>query len=106
MVIQTKPAFYERWSCGRDRIAARILQNPMYEYKEKPMSEGDKKEVTLDFLKELSGIIEEVRAIEVLEYHNKNHLAFDTPKRSSHKIALLDKAFNILSFHVKKDNDL
>lgn len=42
------------------------------------------------------GNLEQVRAIETLEYHNRNHLAFDIPKRAVHRIDLLTEAIEIM----------
>ena len=56
--------------------------------------------VCKDALAEMFGIAEEIKAIEVLEYHNKNHLALDDPRRSRNKIALLDKILETIGSYL------
>lgn len=58
--------------------------------------------VEKDAMQEIHGTLEEVRAIETLEYHNKNHLAFDNNKRSIHKIALLNDAIDTVEAYIKR----
>ena len=104
MVTQVKPDFYKRWEHGPDKITARFLFGPMYEYKEKSMATVEEKtEVKKYQLEQLNSVTKQVMAIELLEYHNKNHLAFDNHVRISNKVALLAQAINILSFYVKRD---
>ena len=54
-------------------------------------------EISRDKLTELFGIIEEVKAVETLEYHDKNRLSGNNASRSRDKIDLLSIAINMLS---------
>lgn len=58
------------------------------------MAEKELVQISKDKLKELFGIIEEVRAIQTLEYHNKNHLSGSNESRSRIQIDLLTEALN------------
>ena len=59
-------------------------------------------EVYKDGIEEVFSILEQVMAIETLEYHNMNHLAFDVPKRNTHKRDLLQSALDVLENYVKR----
>lgn len=61
------------------------------------MSENETVTVSKDKLIEIFDITEEVRAIETLEYHNKNRLSGNDASRSRKKIELLTEAMNSLS---------
>lgn len=55
-------------------------------------------------LKEIYSILEQIRSIETLEYHNCNHLAVTNPgERSALKIDLTTTAINILDPFVKRE---
>lgn len=60
------------------------------------MAEKDKITVSRDALKEVVGIIEESRAIQTLEYHDKNRLSGSNESRSRAQIELLTDALNKL----------
>lgn len=62
---------------------------------------GKKIQVVKTGIEEAFAALEQVRAIETLEYHNMNHLAFDIPKRNTHKRQLLQDAIDILGNYVK-----
>lgn len=70
--------------------------------KETPDKQGD--DITVDRygIEEVYSKLEQVRAIETLEYHNMNHLAFDVSKRNTHKRELLQDALDVLGNYVKK----
>ena len=61
------------------------------------MSENETVIVSKDKLKEIFGITEEVRAIQTLEYHNKNRLSGSNESRSRKQIDLLTEALCMLS---------
>jgi len=103
MATTMKPDFYKRWKRDWCRTTVRFLNEPIYEYKEKIiMSEDTKIEVQKDALEEIRDIFEELRAIETLEYHNKNLLALDDPKRSIYKSKRLSQAIEILEHYVQR----
>lgn len=52
------------------------------------MAEQDTVTISKDKLKEVVGAIEMIRAIEILEYYNKNHLSGNNESRSQIKINL------------------
>ena len=60
------------------------------------MSEIETVICSKDKLKEVFGGIEEVRAIQTLEYHNKNHLSGSDEGRSRSQIDLLTEALILL----------
>jgi hypothetical protein len=61
------------------------------------MTESDMVYCRKDKLKEVIGIVEEVRAIETLEYHDKNNLSGNDESRSRNKIDLLTESLLLLS---------
>jgi hypothetical protein len=63
----------------------------------KIMAENDMVYCFKDKLKEVFEIVEEVRAIQTLEYHNKNHLRGSNESRSREQINLLTESLNLLS---------
>ena len=69
---------------------------------ETPDKQGD--DITVDRcgIEEVYSTLEQVLAIETLEYHNMNHLAFNVPRRSTHKRELLQDALDVLGNYVKR----
>lgn len=52
--------------------------------------------VNRKLLEEISGIINEVYGIQLLEYHNKNHLSGDNKSRCEEKLNLLKYVINLI----------
>lgn len=60
------------------------------------MSEKNKVLLSKDLLKEIFSTLEEVRAIETLEYQDKNYLSGNNESRSREKIASLTDVIDTL----------
>lgn len=60
------------------------------------------KEYLIRLIKEIQGIIEEDKAIQMLEYHNKNHLAGDNKSRSECRMERLDLVMHRLNEVIEK----
>ena len=60
------------------------------------MAEIDTVICSKDKLKEVFGIVEEVRAIQTLEYHDKNNLSGNDESRSRRQIDLLTESLILL----------
>jgi len=65
--------------------------------KEEIMTEQDTVIMRKDKLKEVHGIIEEARAVQTLEYYNKNRLSKDVATNSRELIDLLTEALDHLN---------
>ncbi len=65
------------------------------------MGEDNKIAVFKDALEEIRGDLEVVRAMETLEYHNRNYLASNVPRRSRERIEVLTKAIETLNSYLK-----
>ena len=61
------------------------------------MAENDRVICSKDKLKEIFGCIEEARAVQTLEYYDKNFLSGNNASRSRAQIDLLTDALNMLS---------